>query len=207
MTKDDFSSQLVNYVPKGSEKLLTDWIFDLKIALTITRNRKTKLGDFRTYNHNSQLKISVNGNLNPYSFLITLVHEIAHALVFKEYGHKTKPHGVEWKYQYKKLMINFFARNVFPDDITRPLAAYMKNPKASSQGDSRLLKALRNYDTDQENILCLEDLNEGEVFSLNGRVFQKGLKRRSRYNCIEINSKREFAVSGMAEVELIKQLS
>ncbi len=203
MTKEEFSNQLVNFVPKGSEALLTDWIFNLKIALTITRNRKTKLGDFRTYNHKSQLKISVNGNLNPYSFLITLVHEIAHALVFKEYGHQTKPHGIEWKNQYKKLMVNFFARNIFPDDITRPLAAYMKNPKASSHSDTRLLKALRNYDILQEELLYLEDLKEGEDFILNGRIFQKGHKRRSRYSCIEINSNREFAVSGMAEVERI----
>ena len=205
MTKEAFESKLIDFVPQRSADILTNWIFEHKIALTITRERKTKLGDFKTKGKNKQLKISVNANLNSYAFLITLVHEIAHAIVFKEYGHRTKPHGAEWKTQYKQLMLIFFARNIFPDDLARPLAAYMKNPKASSHSDIRLLKALQKYDNSNKSIIRLEDLREGDHFVLNKRSFIKGQKRRTRYSCIEVKTKREYAVSGMAEVEYLNK--
>jgi len=202
MTKEEFSAQLIDFVPQGSVDILTDWIFEYKIALTISRDRKTKLGDFKTKGRNNQLRISVNANLNPYSFLITLVHELAHALVFKEFGPHTKPHGIEWKNKYQELMFIFFDPNIFPLDIARPLAAYMQNPKASSHSDIRLLKALQKYDHPANKKLHLEDLEEGSLFWLNGRKFTKGKKRRTRYLCIEVKSKKAYSVSGMAEVEL-----
>ena len=43
---------------------------------TISRARKTCLGNYRF--KNQQHFISVNGDSNPFSFLITLIHEIAH---------------------------------------------------------------------------------------------------------------------------------
>lgn len=201
MTKGEFLRLLKAYVPEESEEILIDWIYDLKIALTITKERKTKLGDFRTSYNKSQLSISINGNLNSYAFLITLVHEIAHAMVFKTFGHNIKPHGKEWKNQYKQLMLSFFARNIFPDDIARPLAAYMINPKASSHSDTRLFMALRKYDDSSDKDMLLADLPAEAIFMLKGRVFKKGIKRRSRYSCVEVQTKREFAISGVAKVE------
>ena len=38
-------------------------------------------------------RISVNGNLNKYSFLITLIHELAHLLTFTQYKNRVDPHG------------------------------------------------------------------------------------------------------------------
>jgi len=102
-------------------------------------------------------------------------------------------------------MLIFFARNIFPDDLARPLAAYMKNPKASSHSDIRLLKALQKYDNSNKSIIRLEDLREGDHFVLNKRSFIKGQKRRTRYSCIEVKTKREYAVSGMAEVEYLNK--
>lgn len=203
MTKEEFLRLLKPYVPEGSEEVLVNWIYDFKIALTITRERKTKLGDFRTFYNKSQLSISINGNLNSYGFLITLVHEIAHAMVFIAHGHNIKPHGKEWKNQYKQLMLSFFARNIFPDDIARPLAAYMKNPKASSHSDVQLFMALRKYDDNSDDNLLLSDLPLDALFTLKDRVFKKGIKRRSRYSCIEVQTNREYAISGVAKVEII----
>ena len=68
------------YVPENSIKILKSWIEELDIDIKIITPRKTKLGDFRYSNGNSL--ITINNNLNKYSFLITLTHEIAHAFIF-----------------------------------------------------------------------------------------------------------------------------
>ncbi|HAD34265.1 MAG TPA: hypothetical protein DCF44_07170 [Chitinophagaceae bacterium] len=44
--------------------------------------------------------MSVNGNLNSYHFLITLLHEIAHMLVWEQFRNRVKPHGLEWKHVF-----------------------------------------------------------------------------------------------------------
>jgi len=200
MTQQEYTEALSNYVPDATSEILSKWIFQHEIKLSITRNRKTKLGDFRTNSSNKLLRISVNGDLNPYAFLITLVHEIAHALVHKKHGNRVKPHGIEWKNEYKQLMLIFFAHNIFPDDITRPLAAYMKNPKASSNADRKLFLALRAYDKNSENITYLQDLEEGSEFILQNILFRKGKKRRTRYSCINISNGKEYTVNALAEV-------
>jgi hypothetical protein len=200
MTKEEYSAELKKYVPEGAASTLTNWIFKHHIQLSIARSRKTKLGDFRTNSNTNTLKISVNGNLNPYAFLITLTHEIAHALVHKKHNRRVKPHGVEWKLEYQNLMLIFFAKNVFPDDIARPLAGYMQNPKASSNADHNLYLALKSYDPIDESVTLLKDLNEGDEFILQNKLFKKGHKRRTRYSCIEVSSNREYTVNALAEV-------
>ena len=203
MTQQEFASSLASYVPNETADILTKWIFQYKIHLTISRDRKTKLGDFRCDSRNNLLRISVNGGLNPYSFLITLVHEIAHALVYIKHKRQAKPHGIEWKNEYKELMITFFAHNIFPDDIARPLASYMRNPKASSNADKPLFLALRTYDEQNETVIYLQELEEGEEFILQNHLFRKGKKRRTRYSCFNIANKREYTVSAFAEVERV----
>lgn len=199
MTQEEYAKALCEFVPEEVSSILTKWIFEYNIHLTISRDRKTKLGDFRINNRDNLLRISVNGGLNPYAFIITLVHEIAHAVVHIKYRY-AKPHGIEWKKEYQKLMVEIFARNVFPKDINSALANYMRNPKASSNADKRLYMALRKYDDNKHNVTYLQDLEEGAEFILQNRLFRKGKKRRTRFNCIEIGSNREYTVNALAEV-------
>ncbi len=200
MTQEEFSEALSTYVPKGSAPMLTEWIYKEKIHLTITQNRKSKLGDFRTDAQDKRLRISVNGDLNPYSFLITLVHEIAHAIVHKKYGRSVKPHGWEWKECYQGLMIELFEIDLFPKELALPLLRYLRNPKASSNADKGLFLALRKFDEQQEEVTYLQDLKEGEEFILNNILFRKGKKRRTRYTCINVSNNRLYTVNALAEV-------
>jgi len=199
MTQEEYAKALCEFVPNEVSVILTKWIFEYNIHLTISRDRKTKLGDFRINNRDNLLRISVNGGLNPYAFIITLVHEIAHAVVHIKYR-GAKPHGIEWKKEYRQLMVEIFARNTFPKEINTALANYMRNPKASSNADKRLFMALRKYDDIKHNIIYLQDLEEGAEFILQNRLFRKGKKRRTRFNCIEIASNREYTVNALAEV-------
>lgn len=200
MTQQEYAKTLASYIPDGTTDILTKWIFEHNIKLTISRNRKTKLGDFRSDSRNKILRISVNGDLNPYAFLITLVHEIAHALVYKKQGRNIKPHGIEWKIEYQELMLPFFENKNFPDDILLPLSRYMQNPKASSNADRKLYLALRAYDINKEPVTYLQDLEEGAEFILQNKLFRKGKKRRTRYSCVNTSNGREYTVNSLAEV-------
>ena len=66
-----------------SHQLIKSWINELNVKVKLSKERKTKLGDFKVYQGN--MYITINDNLNKYSFLITLVHELAHAYVYVQY--------------------------------------------------------------------------------------------------------------------------
>ena len=56
----------------------------------------------------------MNGTLNNYSFLITLIHELAHLLTFTQYKNRVEPHGREWKRIYGTMMKDFLTPDIFP---------------------------------------------------------------------------------------------
>ncbi len=94
--------------------------------------------------------------------------------------------------------------NIFPDIVLVQLKKHMKNPKASSQSDTTLSKLLRQYDLDgQDGHLYLEELSEGASFLLNGRVYTKVEKRRTRSLCRETTTGRKFLISEIAQVKKV----
>jgi len=68
------------YLPDGAFAPVVALINQYKVHLTVTKARKSVLGDYRHAFQGANHKISVNGNLNKYEFLITLLHELAHLL-------------------------------------------------------------------------------------------------------------------------------
>ena len=86
---------LQRYLPAGAGELVMQYLHHYKVHLTITRERKTLYGDYRHATRDRNHRISVNGNLNKFSFLITLVHELAHLLTFQQYGNRVASHGKE----------------------------------------------------------------------------------------------------------------
>tara|TARA_B100000780_G_C21099707_1_gene443738 strand:- start:1084 stop:1698 length:615 start_codon:yes stop_codon:yes gene_type:complete len=204
MTEEQYANVLKRYLPKDAVPKVVELLYKEPIELKISKDRQSKHGDYRPPFNGSGHKISVNGSLNPYGFLITLIHEYAHYKVQCKFGNKVNPHGVEWKNQFKLEFHPFLTKSIFPDDILLPLVKHMKNPAASSSRDVVLQKALKQYDAKPSTLL--DDLEEGAVFILNKkRIFQKGEKLRKRYKCIELQSKRTYLISGLAEVELVRQ--
>src|SRR5687768_2869900 len=109
--------QLKTYLPEGTYDAVVHYLQQYHIHLTIARNRKSILGDYRHRLHDKTHRISVNGNLNTYSFLITLLHEIAHLLTFERFGNKVASHGKEWKEAFGQLLQRFVQNDAFPQDI------------------------------------------------------------------------------------------
>lgn len=151
-------------------------------------------------------RITVNHNLNPYSFLITFIHEVAHLHTYNNFRHFHEPHGKEWKNEFSYLLNDFILKGIFPDDIRMALNKYIANPVASSCTDLNLFRSLKKYDRDAHQVIHVEDIPENTLFKLsNSRsklVFKKGKLIRSRFHCIEVKSNRVYCVSPMAEIQL-----
>ena len=204
MNEKIFREELHPYLPDNSAAIIAEWINQLELKVVLWNHRKTKLGDFRAPRGNiGYASISVNESLNPYSFLITIVHEIAHAAVYKAFGRSVKPHGAEWKKEYQSRLLVFLNNRVFPEDLEGEIAHHLINPKASSSAEVGLVKALRKYDKEASaSVTYADDLNEGDRFMLSGgRIFIKGKKQRTRHQCVEESTKRKYLVSGLAEVK------
>jgi SprT protein len=195
---------LGKFLPPGFDSLITDLFFSTPIRFKIVAPRKTKLGDFRAGSQNKKPQITINGDLNPYSFLITTLHEFAHLHTYQQHGRKVNPHGEEWKNNFKKLLIPIIDTGKLPKDIENALLNSLINLKASSCTDLPLARILKNYDISKTGFNILEEIPKNSIFALHGRKFKKGEFRRKRFVCEEINSKRLFLISCLAEVVLLE---
>jgi hypothetical protein len=206
MSKTEHPLQaLSEYLPAGTFAPVAAYIQQYKVHLTIARERKSILGDYRNAVNSRNHRISVNGNLNRYSFLITLLHELAHLLTFDKYGNKVQAHGREWKNLFGELLAQFLKAKVFPADIEKELIASLSNPAASSCAEDGLMRILRRYDAKAEGQMLVEEIPMQSLFKLkDGRVFKKGEKLRKRYRCEEVGSKKVYLFSPVFEVELVE---
>jgi len=196
---------LEDYMPFDAVEIASKWWNELGFDLKISKGRQSKLGDFRPAHRGKNSRISVNGDLGPNHFLITYTHEVAHAMVWEKYGRKVDPHGIEWRNTYSELLNQLLQLQVFPDDLVDEIEKHASQPKASSCSDPRLYKLLSKFEKG-DHILFLEDLQEGEVFSIGKkRRFVKGKRRRTRYECRSLDNQRLYFVSGHAEVQLVKE--
>src|SRR5919107_445470 len=93
-------STLQDFLPEGTYEPVLEYLHHYRVHLTVAKERKSILGDYRHRTKHESHRISVNGNLNKYSFLITLLHELAHLVTFQKHGNKVQSHGKEWKSMY-----------------------------------------------------------------------------------------------------------
>ena len=188
------------YTPINTHSVLAKYLKVYPVKLKISKRRFSKYGDYKKYIDGSE-QISINSNLSPFRFLITLIHEFSHLFAYKEYGDNIKPHGIEWKQTYKKLMMPFLNLSIFPEEILYALKKHFINPKASSDSDLNLVMALNNHDLDKK--LYVYNIPEGNFFKIyNGRIFKKGPKLRKRYKCEEKFSGKKYLFNPLTEVVL-----
>jgi SprT protein len=193
------------FLPDGSFEQVVHYIHHYKVHLTISKQRKSVLGDYRHSGWGSNHRISINGNLNKFEFLITLLHELAHLLTYEQYKNRVEPHGKEWKNHYSILLVDFVNHKIFPADIERALQKSIINPAATANGETDLLLVLRRYDTSKkEGYLPIIEVPEGALFQTeNGKIFRKGAKRRKRFECIELATGLHYTFSPVNEVKMI----
>lgn len=201
--KQQFSIALLRFIPDSFVDYVVDLIFDAKVKFKIVPGRSTKLGDFRVRSEGEKPIITVNGNLNKYAFLITTLHELAHLHTYRQFGNRVAPHGFEWKNAFRTLLEPVLLSKKLPMDIENALWKSFTNTKASSCSDLNLSRVLRKYDAPSTQI-SLEEIPISSHFAINGRTFEKGLLRRSRYLCKDLKSGKQYLIHALATVQLIK---
>jgi SprT protein len=200
MNPGEYKSILVKYLPERSVDPVYDLIAKHKVHLRITRKRKTKSGDFRPSAKGNPHKITVNHNLNPYAFLITFLHELAHQITWNKYANKVMPHGIEWKNTFAELLKPFVDDGVFPDDVAVHLKKKGHELLYSTSADVELSRVLKRYDKDEGKV-TLESLPEKALFMFpDGSKFRKMEKRRKNYLCLNMRNERYYVVQPIAEV-------
>src|SRR6478609_3967629 len=112
---------LAAFLPPDSYSYVAEYLHRYKVHLTVAKARSSVLGDYRNAYKDKQHRISVNGNLNKYAFLITLLHELAHLFTHEKYGHRVQAHGKEWKDEFGKILAKFLLKKLFPPDIEKAL--------------------------------------------------------------------------------------
>lgn len=192
------------YIPEEYVEYVVDLYLNNPVHFKIVRARKTKLGDFRAGIAGEKHQISINNNLNKYSFLITTVHEFAHLTTYNKYGSKIQPHGKEWQKEYTRLIYPIIELNSLPADIEKALLNSLIKVKASSCSDLNLQRALRKFDKSEIGI-TLEELDKNSIFALNNSQFRKGNLRRTKYVCEKVGSNKQYLIHALAQVKEIKQ--
>ncbi|MGZ5282926.1 MAG: SprT-like domain-containing protein, partial [Bacteroidia bacterium] len=138
---------LEEYIPAGCMQLLRPFLAGYSVSIKIKGPRKSKFGDYRPLrNQKHDHQITLNNDLNPYAFMVTLLHEIAHMYTFVQHKGKVKPHGDVWKNHYSVILYHFIQAGVFPTDIEESLILHLNSPTASSCSDLSLFQSLKKYD-------------------------------------------------------------
>lgn len=200
-------SFLEQFLPEGSFADVAPFFTTHTIHLTITRDRKSVLGDYRhPVRSEPYHRISINANLNKYNFLITLLHELAHLLTFVHFGGKVAPHGQEWKTQFRHILIPFLGKKIFPADVEKALYAYLHDPAASTCTDYNLYKTLYKYDKKEPGAVLVDNLGTGDRFmTQDGQVYEWREKIRTRVRCKNLTNGKMYLFQPIVEVKRVTE--
>lgn len=192
---------LSKYIPDSAVDSVVELLKAYPHQLKIVNKRATKHGDFKL-TKNRKYQITINNSLNPYQFLLTLIHEVAHLVTHIKHQ-RVQPHGKEWKQNFQHLMLPFLDPEIFPIELLPHLANYLKNPRASSDSDVKLSLAMKQFSQKSDKNFIFE-VPLGDKFEYKKKVYLRGNKRRTRYECIETQSKRVYLFNQNAEVLILK---
>ena len=189
-----------SHIPTEFQEWAISYWKDLEFRFIAAGKRKSKLGDFRYNRTDRSYTITVNRTLNPWAFLVTYTHEVAHCITHKKFGPRVKHHGKEWKSEYRALLLELISSGKLPEGLVRPLALYAKNPRASSYSFPSLVEALRKFD-ERTGIITLNDLTPGTAFRIDNKEYTFINKRRTRALCLQQANGKRYLVSLFAEVD------
>ena len=196
-------SAFATYLPVNARSQCLDLVQNQPVTIRVVCPRRTKHGAFRKF-PDGRLQITLNKMENPYRFLITFIHEWAHWLVTQTQPYRTQPQGALWKLTFKEQMLPFHQDQIFPNDVLGLLAKHLKNPKSTLDADPPLALALKRYDPANDKSFIFE-LETGTRFQAdNGKIYELGQLRRTRYACVELATNRTYLFAAHSEVQTVE---
>lgn len=216
MSPNNTREILSRYFPVEAVDHISQLLSDYRVKLKVNRGRATRLGDFKPAVNGH--RISVNGDLNIYAFLLVFIHELAHLQVYKQFREKSDslhgptritPHGKEWKRQFGEMIRLFVDRGYFHPLLHESLLQYSRRVRASGIASEPVARALRLFDDHgkKDPFILLEELPDQGVFSSHsGRQFRKGSLLRKRYRCLCLDNQKTYLFHPMAAVRPLQDV-
>jgi hypothetical protein len=172
-----------------------------RLSVRLSRSRLTKHGDYRAPRDGRPAVVTVNHDLHPVLFTITFCHEMAHYRAREKYGPRIRPHGREWKYEFRLMLKQLLESGLMEKEVARAIhACYFRRESIGSGSCEHLYRAI-GLTGAEVAASRVADVPEGGEFTLrNGRSFLKGPKARTRFRCTDKRTGRIYSVHPMAEI-------
>ncbi len=190
-------SLLEKYLPQNTLPFLRKWFGKHYIHIKITKERNSKLGDYRKMPDKSH-RITINSTLHPQLFFFVLTHELAHLLTFENFGRRISPHGAEWKHTFREMLLESIS--VYSEELKPIILKFSKSPKANFMASPELVKYFSIEDFEDESSY-IEDLVSGDRFVYRKRNFVIEEKRKKNYLCKNLDNGKKYIFSPLARVE------
>ncbi len=190
---------LEQYLPENTFPFLKKWFSDYYIHIKITRNRNSKLGDYRRLPDNSH-QITVNSTLDKQLFFFVLTHELAHLIAFEKFNFRISAHGKEWKNTFTEMLLE--SLNIYSDDLKPIIFKFSKNPKANFMASPDLVRYF-HIDNSEDNLVFVEDLSINDEFLYKGDNYKLLEKKKKLYLCIHLKNSKKYLFRALAKVEKI----
>jgi SprT protein len=203
--RSELTRRLEGRIPASTVPFVVNLLLCQPVQVVVTPPRRTRLGSYTSpLPSRPWHRITVNADLNPYAFLVTLLHEIAHMQAFRAASRRIAPHGREWKRAFGKLLSAVVGDPLLPEDFTAVISDMLTNPRASSCGDPTLTAVLSRYDEQTNPNPRVDELPVGCTFRLSsGRVFRHRRRLRTWHLCEEVHTRQTFRVRGSSQAELL----
>lgn len=190
---------LEKYLPPDTLPFLKKWFGEHYIHIKITKERSSKLGDYRKLPDGSH-RITINATLQPELFFFVLTHELAHLLVRENFGNRASPHGAEWKNTYRTMLLESIS--AYAEDLQPLILRYAKSPKANFMASPDLVKYFHAEDLNDE-LAYVDDLTAGDRFVYRKQRFQLKERRKKNYLCENLSTGRLYIFNPLARVQKI----
>ncbi|MDR2205949.1 MAG: transcription elongation protein SprT [Flavobacteriaceae bacterium] len=188
---------LQKYLPENTLPFLKNWFGEFYIHIKITRNRNSKLGDYRKLPDKSH-QITVNSTLPSELFFFVLTHELAHLIAFEKYGFRISSHGNEWKNTFREMLLESIG--VYSQDLKPAILKFSKSPKANFMSSSELVKYF-HFNDKNKNQNLIENIPPGSDFIYKKEKYRLVEKRKKNYLCRNLNTGKSYIFKPAVAVE------
>lgn len=192
---------LEQYIPDHTIPFLRKWFADYNIHIRITKNRDSKLGDYRKLPDRSH-QITVNSTLDKQLFFFVLTHELAHLIAFEKFNSRISAHGKEWKDTFSEMLLESIS--IYKEDLRPIIRKFSKNPKANFMASPDLVRYFHMEDLNKNEIF-IEDLSVGSRFHYKGDEYELLEKKKKLYLCVNFKTSKKYLFRPLAKV--VKQMS
>jgi SprT protein len=197
-----FYEHLVPYLGEKAAAFIDEHTRDIKFHLKITKPRDTKFGDYRPSYQQKKQQITINGNLDRYSFLITLLHELAHLYVQEKLTKKHLPHGPEWKNTFSQLLRVAVNHDLFPPEAADRIKHFYIEKQLFTQTSRNKIQTALDLSLGKIPAIKLEHIPvEKKVLLDNGMTVVKIKQLRTRCLCRCLDDNRMYYINKYIEVK------